>query len=215
MKKILKKFYKSHRIGLTTSKTLLWLYVKKDLPKIKGKLGIDLAGGSMRTKRFFSTEKYISVDIDQNKLDDGKKNNADAEAINCKIQDFMKSYKQYKPELLVCLQTFGINTIFQHEETIDVVKMMYNFLKKGGSMIFNAGEYSLDLYTLEKELTPFLKKKFKKVDKKFYGDWISHKKNIYGPYQLFLAYIIYLFPFLNRIFSFKQKYVYFCCKDKI
>ena len=215
MNKILKKLYKSYRIGITTSKTLLWLYVKKDLPKIKGKLGIDLAGGSMMTKKFFSTEKYISVDIDQNKLDSGKKNNPDAEAINSKIQDFMKNYQQEKPELLVCLQTFGINTIFQHDETIDVVKMMCDFLKFGGSMIFNAGDFSLNLNSLEKELTPFLKEKFKKVDIKFYGVWISYNKRIYGPYQLFLAYIMYMFPFLNKIFGFKEKYIYFCCKNKM
>ena len=215
MKKILKHLYKSHRIGVTTSKTLLWLHVKKDLPKIKGELGIDLAGGSMMTKRFFSTDRYISVDIDQEKLDEGKKNNPNAEAINCKIQDFMKIYQKERPELLVCFQTFGINNIFQHEETQEVVKMMTNFLKPGGSMIFNAGEFSLNLDVLDKELTPFLNRNFKKVDKKFYGAWISNiNKNIPGPYQLILAYIMFMFPFLNRIFNIKQRYIYFCCKNK-
>jgi hypothetical protein len=215
IKKILKNLYESHRIGVTTSKTLLWLYVKKDLPKIRGKLGVDLAGGNMGTKRFFSTKKYISVDINQNKLDEGKKNNPDAVAINSKIQDYMKNYQEEKPELLVCLQTFGINTIFQNEETLDVVKMMYNFLKPGGSMIFNAGEFSLNLNKFEQELTPYLKSKFKKVDRKFYGAWILYNKSISGPYKLIFAYIMYIFPFLTKIFSIKQKYVYFCCKNKI
>ena len=66
-------FYRSHRIGLSAGKTLLWIWVKSDLPKIRGEIGIDLAGGSMVNKRFFRTKKYICVDIDRNELELGKK----------------------------------------------------------------------------------------------------------------------------------------------
>ena len=52
MKKNFKSFYRSHRIGLSAGKTLLWIWVKNDLPKINGEVGIDLAGGRMFNKRF-------------------------------------------------------------------------------------------------------------------------------------------------------------------
>jgi hypothetical protein len=73
MKKFLISFYRSHRISLSAGKTLLWIWVKNDLPKIRGEIGIDLAGGRMDTKCFFRTNKYICVDIDQNELKIGKK----------------------------------------------------------------------------------------------------------------------------------------------
>jgi hypothetical protein len=216
MLKIFKNLIQTHRIGLISSKTLLWLYVKRDLPKLKGKLGIDLAGGGMKTKRFFSTKKYISVDIDQKKLDDGKKEHPDAIAVNDKIQIYMQNQYNEKPDVLVCLQTFGINTLFDHDETLDVAKMMHNFLKPGGSMILNAGEFLLDLDSLEKELTFFLKDKFKSIDKVFYGDIISHKQiNLPWYIQLIYAYTMYTMPLLGKIFGIKQKSVYFCCKEKL
>ena len=70
---LLKSFYRSHRFGGSAGKMLLWIWVRKDMPKIKGELGIDLAGGTMGNKHFFSTKKYICVDINQTGLDIGKK----------------------------------------------------------------------------------------------------------------------------------------------
>ena len=51
MNKILKLILGQIRIGVTVSKTLLFLWLKKDLRLIKGNLGIDLAGGSMMNKK--------------------------------------------------------------------------------------------------------------------------------------------------------------------
>ena len=66
IKNTLKKIYKSHQTSV--GKTLLWIWIRRDLQKIFGDLGIDLAGGSMGNKRF-ATKNYMSVDIDQTKLD--------------------------------------------------------------------------------------------------------------------------------------------------
>ena len=56
--KILKLFIGQTRVGVTASKTLLFLWLKNDLKSIDGELGIDLAGGSMMNKKFFITN-YI------------------------------------------------------------------------------------------------------------------------------------------------------------
>ena len=58
MTNLLKSFYRSHRFGGSAGKMLLWIWVRKDMPKIKGELGIDLAGGTMGNKHFFSTKKW-------------------------------------------------------------------------------------------------------------------------------------------------------------
>ena len=45
---------KKFRISLEPGKTLLWLWLKDSLSKIKGIEGADLAGGSMFNKTFFT-----------------------------------------------------------------------------------------------------------------------------------------------------------------
>ena len=137
---LIKSFYRSHRIGSTSAKTLLWIWVKKDLSKIKGDTGADLAGGTMSNKKFFKTNKYICVDIDKGKLEKGKNNNLDAIAVNSKIQDFLKENQQINLDVLLCVQAMGTNRFFEHDEVLKVVSSMHNSLRKGGSMIFNVGK---------------------------------------------------------------------------
>ena len=88
-KKIIKLMTGSIRTGVTVSKSLLFLWLKKDLRSIKGKLGIDLAGGSMLNKKFFMTKKYICVDLDEKKLKQGSDNFPDAFPVNDKIENYM------------------------------------------------------------------------------------------------------------------------------
>ena len=68
-------------------KTLLWLWLKNSLSKMPGEVGIDLAGGGMLNKCFFKTDNYICVDMNQIKLDEGKKNHPDAVVVNSTIQE--------------------------------------------------------------------------------------------------------------------------------
>ena len=130
--RVIKDFYKSHRVGASAGKTLLWIWVREDLPKMAGEVGVDLAGGSMVNKRFFATKKYISVDIDEGKLDLGMERNPDACALNMKVQDFLKDGKKEEPDVLVCVQTMGTNRYFEHEETVKVVDAMCKSLRVGG-----------------------------------------------------------------------------------
>ena len=215
MKK-LKDFYKSHRVGASVGKTLLWIWVREDLPQMKGDLGVDLAGGSMLTKRFFSTKKYISVDIDKKKLDLGRGRNLDAGTLNIKIQDFLKDEKKAAPDVLVCLQTMGTNKFFEHEETVDTVDAMCKSLKAGGGMVFNVGSKSVDLNAIEIRLSALLAGKFKSVKIKHYGAMhITQEKRLPGPVILILAYSMNAFPPLRTLFGFKRKKIYYCCNGKL
>ena len=64
------------------------------------------------------TKKYICVDLDEKKLKRGSDNFPDALAINDKIENYMRKYNQEKPDLIVCVQTMGINDRFDHNQTL-------------------------------------------------------------------------------------------------
>ncbi len=212
---LVKSFYRSHRGGGSAGKILLWIWVKKDLPKIKGKLGVDLAGGTMGNKHFFSTEKYVCVDIDQKDLEIGKSNNPDAIIINSRMQEYLKDDNQEKPNVLVCFQTMGTNAFFEHNESIDVIKSMYSFLKPGGSMIFNI-VWIKGINDMEKELSSFFENKFETVNYKFYG--AMHKtwqKPVPGFIRFILAYLMHIFPPLRTFFGLKKERLYYCCRNKL
>ena len=216
MKKIIKYLIDSPRIGGSAGKTLLFIWIKNDLKNIAGALGIDLAGGSMFNKRFFSTDKYVCVDIDQSALDKGKNENPDAVSINSKIQDFMSNNNQNKADVLLCVQTMGTNRFFEHEETLKVIKQMYNFLRPGGSMIFNVGSANINLNQLENQIKEFLNQKFKSVNIRNYGAFhITQKKPMHRFNRLILAYLMNFFFPLRTFFGFKKKKIYFICKNKI
>lgn len=207
----LKHFYRSHRIGLSAGKTLLWIWVKNDLPKIKGEIGIDLAGGRMFNKRFFRTKKYICVDIDENELSLGKKNNPDSIIINKKIQDFLKEKNQIKANILVCFQTMGTNKFFEHNESIEVIKLMYKYLETGGSMLFNI-TWEKNINRIESELFTFFDKKFEKINYKYYG---AFHKPLPGFISFTLAYLMYFFPLLRTLFGLRKKRLYYHCYNKL
>ncbi len=213
--KTLKLMIGQIRIGVTASKTLLFLWLKKDLRLIDGKLGIDLAGGSMMNKKFFMTKKYICVDLDKQKLDRGSSNFPDALPINDKIEDFIKTYKQEKPDLLICIQTMGINNKFDHSHTLIVIKMIYDLLKPGGSMVFNVGNIGVNLSLIEKELNKLFKRKFKSIKILSYGfmDKTIEKPK---PYlHFFLANLMNIVRPLRTGFGLKKTNIYCCFKKKL
>lgn len=215
IKKNLKLMMGPVRIGVTTSKTLMYLWLKKDLRSIEGKLGIDLAGGSMMNKKFFMTKKYICVDLDKKKLKKGSNKFSDAIAINDKIENYMREYNQEKPDLLVCVQTMGINDKFNHDHTLIVIKMIYDLLKPGGSMIFNVGSYMVNLSPIEVELNKFFNKKFKSINIHPYG-FMNKTIQKPNPYlEFFLAFLMNIFPPLRTCFGLKKKYIYCCFQKKL
>lgn len=172
------------RISSTPGKTLLWLLLKKDLSSIGGDLGVDLAGGNMLNKFFFKTKRYISVDINQIKLSEGLEKYPDAIAVNETIQNYLLKTTN-KPNLLVCVQTFGTNMFFEHKEIFEVIKNMTKSLNFDGSMIFNVGGSSpdgqnfgnVDLEELKNKLSPLLKAQFHNVNFRYYGAMHYRFKN--------------------------------------
>ena len=227
------------RISSKPGKTLLWLWLKKDLSTMKGRVGVDLAGGSMLNKMFFRTEKYISVDINQVKLDEGLRKHPEAEAVNSPIMDYLDNLTNERPDVLVCVQTMGTNQFFDHSETYLTVEKMYDALRPGGEMIFNVGDFGVDLDVMERKLSELLKGRFKSVKSRFYGAFHTgggqprweHKKGgivkrinssdlrkksrLRAAISLPVAYFMHLVPPLRSGFGLKKRKLYFCCRGKL
>jgi len=216
MKKFIKQLLGSPRIGSSAGKTLLFIWLKNDLKNLQGDIGVDLAGGHMLNKKFFFTKKYICVDIDQHRLEEGKKENSDAIVFNCKIQEYMKNNLQEKADVLVCVQTMGTNVSFEHDETIKVINQMYNFLKPGGSMIFNVGSKRKNLDQIEKQINLLLNDKFKFFKIKRYGAFHKTLEKKTSRYiRLILAYLMNFFVPLRTLFGLKKYKIYVFCKKKL
>tara|TARA_B100000989_G_C19420426_1_gene418374 strand:+ start:404 stop:658 length:255 start_codon:yes stop_codon:yes gene_type:complete len=81
----------------------------------------------------------------------------------------MKNNSEVKADVLVCDQTMGTHKYFEHDEIIKVINQMCNFLKPGGSMIFNVGSKNKNLDQIEKQINILLNNKFKFFIIKRYG----------------------------------------------
>ena len=79
----------------------------------------------------FATQTYMSVDINQEKLDTGKSKNIDALIQNSDIETYLQNETS---RCFTLCTNYGTNEYFQHNKTEKVVKLMYHFLKPGGSM---------------------------------------------------------------------------------
>jgi len=214
-KKIIKLMTGPIRTGVTVSKSLLFLWLKKDLRSIKGELGIDLAGGSMLNKKFFITKKYICVDLDEKKLIRGSNNYPDALTVNDTIENYMGTYNKDKPDLLVCIQAMGINEKFNHDQTLIVIKMIYDLLKPGGSMIFNIGNHMVNLNLIETKLNELFNEKFKSIKIHSYGFMDKTVQKPSSTLHFVLANLMNIFPPLRTCFGLKKTNIYCCFKKKL
>lgn len=204
------------RIGASAGKTLAYIWIRDDLKNIKSELGVDLGGGSMLNKKYFKTDKYICVDIDQSELNKGMIASPDATAINSRMQEYMKNNSEKKADLLLCIQTMGANSNFEHDETFEVIKQMYNFLKPGGSMIFNYGTKNMSSIHLENYISEFVNKKFQSIKIKKYGAFHETvEKPMHTVNRLLLANLMKKFSPLRTLFGFKKRKIYFICKNKL
>ena len=209
-----KNIYGSHRIGASAGKTLLWLWLRRDLTKINGDLGIDLAGGDMDNKRFFSTKKYLCVDIDGGRLNRAHAKHPDAIIINSKIEDFLINENSEKGDVYLCTQTMGTNNLFDHDNTSQTIKSMYNHLRQGGSMVFNVA-CPKNFDHIKIEVGKLLEKKFENIDIKYYGAFHFSPTWMPGFLRLVIAYVMNFVPPIRTLFNLKRERIYFCCKNKI
>jgi len=233
---------KRFRVSPKPAKTLLWIWVKKDLASMKGKIGVDLASGSMLNKPFFVTKNYIAVDVNKVKLDEGLVKYPDATVFNTTINDYLNNPKNESPDVLVCLQTMGTNQFFEHDETFSTIENMYRALRPGGGMIVNIGDFGVDLIDMERRLSELLHSKFASVRLRAYGafdygglqprwEQVDGKfarrvgggqrpkqtpiHALLARFALPIALLMHLVPPLRTGFGMRKSRLYYCCTGKI
>jgi 2-polyprenyl-3-methyl-5-hydroxy-6-metoxy-1,4-benzoquinol methylase len=187
------------------SKSLLYSEVFKKLENLSFKSTLDLACGPMMMRSKIKTDKYLGVDIDINNLKFGAKSNPGVRYKNCSIESLVVKKKF---DLVICLQTIGINSRFNIKNLDRVIKRIVNYVSSGGYLIINFGPMipALDIRRYKKKyfLNYFLIKQ-----ELNYGIF-DYKVNNFFHKIIFL--IIKNFKFIN--FLGRRKYVLFFCKKK-
>jgi hypothetical protein len=187
------------------SKSLLYSEVFKKLENLSFKSTLDLACGPMMMRSKIKTDKYLGVDIDINYLKRGVKLNSAARYKNCSIENLVVNKKF---DLVICLQTIGINSKFKIKNLDRVLKKIVNYVSSGGHLIINFGPMisALDM---------------KRYKKKYFSNFFLIKQELnYGIFDFkvnnffhkIIFFIIKNFKFLN--FLGRSKYVLFFCKKK-
>ena len=192
------KFRKSNR----PSKQLLWIIVCKYLLKQKYISCIDIASANFILYKYISSDIYYALDIDINSINFIKKNYPEVTTYHSSIEDFKTSLKW---NLVLCLQTIGINYHYNNNNTPMNINKLINITEQDGTLIFNLGPESIKFKnTIEKKL----KDKFLNLKMIEYGTLSS---NNYTIISIILGLTMYYFPFLRNL---TKTYCLFICKNK-
>lgn len=180
----------------------------KDMKKYsyQQNIGLDLACSNMGNRELFLTKEYIGLDIDKKSLNEGKKKYPEAKTIVSSIEDI----KNIKADIVLCVQTININTLFETKNTLIAINSMLKTVKKGGSLIFNIGDYN-DGLIYEKEVDKLLKEQFKVIKKVKYGTFYYYETNYL--LSLVLGYLLWYIPSLRTKKGHKMTY-YRCLHKK-
>ena len=194
------------RISSRPEKTLLWMWLKRDMEKIGGEVGIDLAGGKMHNYGLFKTQKYICIDADRQRIERNKRI-AGIECINCRIQDLEGIYG----DVILCVQTYGINKYFEDEDTFLCIDKMVEMCRRGGTVVFNVGGRSYVPQQVEEYLVKRYWKSFNSIKVSRYGAFK-------GKYPKFMssviAWLMNSLPCTRTFFGLKERCVYCVMNSK-
>jgi hypothetical protein len=127
------------------------MLVKKYFQKSKNyNIGLDVACGTMSMNPYFKTGKYIGIDIDKSRIEQGLKKYNEAEGFVERIEDL-----NINGDFVVCLQTIGFNKNFNIDNTFLSINKLINATNEKGSLLFNVKSQSAGL-------TPQIHKKLRK-----------------------------------------------------
>lgn len=168
-------------------------------------------------KRFFATDRYVCVDINEQKVRQGHEANPDAEVFVGRIQEFFASDRLGRANVAVCVQTMGTNAHFEHAEIVDVIRQMYQAVSAGGGIIFNVGNKA-DRDALKEEMLPELRRNFERVKVRNYGALHREDHECVWWKSLFLAFLMFALPtFRNNLFKGQDavRKTYVVCEQRI
>lgn len=183
------------------SKQYFYDNVYKDLSKIKFSKVIDFACGKMDFLKKFNPTIYTGVDVDLERLKYGKKIYDNVNYIHSEIKD-IKIDQQY--DLSICFETIGINNFFKSEDEQETLNKIASSILTNGHLAINFLRISKKK---EEEIIKLLvEKKFKMINKKYYG--LFDFQTNYIVFKILLILLKITFSF----FSLNKKYFYIIMK---
>jgi hypothetical protein len=121
------------------AKQLLFLLVDAFLRKGKSKdydTAVDLACGAMYFGGLISAKHYVGVDLDLERLEQGKAEHPHARIIHSKIEDLPPDLSG---DLVLCLQCVGVNKHFDSRQALEVTDKILAATRPRGDLVFNVG----------------------------------------------------------------------------
>jgi hypothetical protein len=187
------------------SKQLLWLWMDKLYTKsVNYNIGLDVACGSMDMRKYFKTKKYIGIDLDEERINIGVKNNPGVQGI---VKSIELMDENDKGDFVTCLQTIGINKHFNTEYTILCVSKLIQATNVDGMLIFNIGPFS---YRYFDTIYTMLLTYYSNIEVRKYGRF-GNEVNSHLAYLI--AKLMNKYP--NLMFCEKKPYVFFYAQNKI
>ena len=230
MKKLIKKIEKKlvpFRVGSMPGKTLLWIWLRKDLNRIGSKnIGIDAACGPMINYKYIKAKKYIGFDLSEKSIKKGLLKYPEAKGVVCSLENAEEVKKEFgRGDTVVCVQTIGINGMFNCDNLYYVVDKLVSITNAGGSLIFNIGPKCGDVENIQSRLTPKLESEFKIVKAKRYGllheEWVTDmdrntiKYKLIAGLNILVALIMKSIPGLAHGYGRRVQYLYFVCEERL
>lgn len=204
------------RVGKSPGKTLLWVWLRRDLKSITSGVGIDAACGFMGNRKFFCVDDYVGFDLDESCVKEGLRRHADVTGFTCSIVDAPTTLGELKGDVVVCVQTLNTNSHFDSEELIPSIERLIDITKPGGTLLLNIGSKGDPIEATTPEVARTLARRFPAVEIKRYG--FLHKSNglvsrmlpdrLRVLINLTWAYVMDLVPPLRTAFGFRWRKVY-------
>jgi hypothetical protein len=151
------------------AKQLLFLLVDAFLRKGKSKhydTAVDLACGAMYFGGLISAKNYVGVDLDLERLEQGKAEYPHARIVHSKIEDLPPDLSG---DLVLCLQCVGVNMHFDGRQALKVPDKILAATRPGGDLVFNVG--------------PGVLASFPEIDKRVRHSFADFRRYDYGRFS--------------------------------
>ena len=210
------------RLSHNPSKNLVWIWLARDLNRLELRdVGIDAACGNMLMAPYLNVKKYIGFDIDESRIKEGTLNNPKLIGIVSSIEEIVNNQDiSSKGDIVICMQTLGVNHLFDSENLMQSIENLVLLTKKNGDLIFNVRWpkffSSREIFNLRQ----ILEKSFLQVGSKNYGSLENlriSKKSLMSKVLITLPLTLLLFgvPIFRKVPLYKKSSTYWYCKSKV
>jgi hypothetical protein len=168
----------------------------------------------------FKTKSYIGFDIDQERVKYGTEKYEHAKGIVSSIENIIEHQSLLSSgDLVTCMQTLGINHLFDQSQIVLAVNNLVLLTNKSGTLIFNIRWPKVYSTETKSRVFNILETNFKSVKYKNYGALESLKLSKTNRTSIYLltiplTLIMIVFPTLRHTKILSKPSTYFVCSKK-